>query len=177
MLSDLKLSIQQSQKKGIHFIWTSVIIWLLIAVTQNLPIDQTIRNYCLFGASGLLLPISYGISKLLKITFSDKENPLGELGFLFTLNQLLYILIALWIHNVAPDRLVMVYVIIFGAHLLPYGWLYDSKSYYIFSVFNSFWGLIMGWANSPVFLAASMVVIQILFSIALWRELKRNNLM
>lgn len=28
----------------------------------------------------------------------------------------------------------MVYAMVFGAHLFPYGWLYQSKTYYILSV-------------------------------------------
>lgn len=176
MLTELKIAIQKSQKKGIHFIITSAIIWGLIAMTQSLPINQMYRNYCLFGASGLMLPISYYISKLLKIEFSDNKNPLGQLGFLFTLNQLLYILIALWVHNIAPERLVMVYAIIFGAHLLPYSWLYDTKTYAVASVFISIWSFLLGWSNSPVFLASTLVVIELIFSATLWFDLKKNKM-
>ena len=31
----------------------------------------------------------------------------------------------------------MVYTMIFGAHLLPYGWLYQSKTYYVFFYFDT----------------------------------------
>lgn len=53
---------------------------------------------------------------------------------LVSLNQMLYLLIALWIYAAVPEKMLMVYAMIFGAHLLPYGWLYQSKSYYLFSL-------------------------------------------
>ena len=47
---------------------------------------------------------------------------------------MLYLLIAMWIYAAVPDKMVMVIAIIFGAHLLPFGWLYDSKVYYFMLV-------------------------------------------
>jgi len=43
------------------------------------------------------------------------------LGVLFSVNQLLYLLIAMWIYPTVPEEMVMVLAMIFGAHLLPYG--------------------------------------------------------
>lgn len=73
----------------------------------------------------------------------------------------------MWVYPTVPDKMVMVIAIIFGAHLLPFGWLYQSKSYYVMSVVIPILSLIIGVNYSPVILAASMVVIEVIFSIAL----------
>ena len=78
-----------------------------------------------------ILPISFLISKILKIQFQDKSNPLNKLGILFSVNQMIYLLIAMWIYPTMPDKMLMVIAMIFGAHLLPYSWLYNSKTYMV----------------------------------------------
>ena len=58
----------------------------------------------------------------------SKDNPLTALGILFSVNQMLYLLIAMWVYAAVPEKFVIVLAMIFGAHLLPYGWLYRSPS-------------------------------------------------
>lgn len=66
---------------------------------------------------------------MIKVDFQDKDNPLTNLGILFSVNQMLYLLIALWIYPTIPEKMLMVIAIIFRAHLMPYSWLYSSKIY------------------------------------------------
>ena len=68
-----------------------------------------------------------------KCGFSKQDNLLTNLGILFSANQMLYLLIAMWIYPTVPEKMLMVIAMIFGAYLLPYGWLYKSKSYIAFS--------------------------------------------
>ena len=105
--------------------------------------------------------------------FTNKENPLTNLGVLFSLNQMLYLLIAMWVYPTVPDKMVMVLAMIFGAHLLPYGWLYKSKSYYVFSVLIPIVVLIVGLIFPPHIVAGVMIVFEIIFSILLTFEVRR----
>ena len=86
-----------SQKRGIHFILASVLIWGLILFVQNLGLESKKENLVCFFCFALLLPLAFIIAKLLRIDFQNKENPLTTLGILFTVNQLLYLLIAMWV--------------------------------------------------------------------------------
>ncbi|WP_423738854.1 DUF7010 family protein [Clostridium cochlearium] len=79
---------------------------------------------------------------------------------------------ALWIYPTIPEKMLMVIVIIFGAHLLPYGWLYKSKSYIVFSILIPILSLIVGVNFEPYILSMMMVVIEVLFSISLIVENK-----
>ena len=172
-LEELKKDCSIKQKKGIHFIISSVIIWSMVLVVQltNLPILT--KNLLTFCCTAPLMPISFLISKILKIQFSDKSNPLNKLGILFSVNQMIYILIAMWIYYAIPDKMVMVLAMIFGAHLLPFGWLYNSKTYMGLSVIIPILALIVGQNCENYVLATMMIIIEIIFSILLFVENKK----
>ena len=138
-LKDLKKDCAQKQKKGIHFIIASVVIWIMVL-----------------------------ISKILKIQFQDKSNPLNYLGILFSANQMIYLLIAMWIYYpTLPDKMLMVIAMIFGAHLLPYSWLYNSKTYMVLSIIIPILSLIVGLNFANYTLAIMMILIEIIFSVLL----------
>jgi hypothetical protein len=107
------------------------------------------------------------------VDFQNKENPLTDLGVLFSVNQILYLIIAMWVYPTVPDKMLMVIAMIFGAHLLPYGWLYKSKSYMALSVVIPILALVVGLMFEPYILAAMMLLIEILFSLLLFIEIKR----
>ena len=117
--------------------------------------------------------VSFLISKILKIQFQDKSNPLNYLGILFSANQMIYLLIAMWIYPTLPDKMLMVIAMIFGAHLLPYSWLYNSKTYMVLSIIIPILSLIVGLNFANYTLAIMMILIEIIFSVLLSFENKR----
>lgn len=172
-LHALKLDCQIQQKKGMHFILASVVIWSAICIIQWSSLDQLTKNLLTFCSTAPLVPLAFVFSKLLNINFQHKENPLTTLGIVLSLTQVLYLLIAMWIYPTIPDKMVMVIAMIFGAHLLPFGWLYDSKSYYIFSVVITILAFIVGLLFQPSILALLMIVMEILFSAFLFQEVRK----
>ena len=97
------------------------------------------------------------------------------MGIIVSVNQMLYILIAMWIYATVPDKMVMVYAMIFGAHLLPYGWLYQSKAYYIFAVLIPIVVLTVGISNPASVIAIMMIFIEIALCVVLAWEVRRNK--
>lgn len=71
-----------------------------------------------------------------------------------------------------PEKMLMVYAMIFGAHLMPFSWLYDSKSYLVFSIVIPILALVVGLLYPPSVLAALMVVVEAVFACCLFRECK-----
>lgn len=122
------------------------------------------------------MPLAFLVSKIIKVDFQNKENPLTNLGILFSANQMLYLLIAMWVYPTLPEKMLMVIAMIFGAHLLPYGWLYKSTSYVVFAILIPILSLIIGISFEPYMLAIMMIIIEILFSICLIVENKNINL-
>ena len=174
-LEDLRNDIALKQKKGLPFICASVVIWLLILIVIMLDLPQDKENFLAFCCSAPLMPISWVISKVLKVDIFDKSNPLGNVGFLFTCNQFLYLLIVMWVFNAVPDKMVMVYAMVFGAHLLPYSWLYKSISYRVFSIVIPITALIVGCMFSAFSVAITLLVVECIFVIALFVELRKFN--
>lgn len=172
-LEELKLDCATKQKKGLHFILASIVIWALVAIVHMTELPILTKNMLTFCATAPLVPLAYFISRLIKVEFSDKKNPLNSLGLLFSLNQMLYLLIAMWVYAAVPDKMVMVIAMIFGAHLLPYAWLYSSKIYGIISVLVPLTALIVGLNFEPYVLALLMVLFEVVFSLVLFMEVKK----
>lgn len=172
-LEELKKDCSIKQKKGIHFIIASVVIWSMVLIVQltNLPILT--KNLLTFCCTAPLLPIAFLISKILKIQFQDKSNPLNNLGILFSMNQIIYLLIAMWVYPTIPDKLLMVIAMIFGGHLLPYSWLYNSKAYMVFSIIIPILALVVGLNFENYILAIMMIGIELMFSLLLVMENKK----
>ena len=172
-LEALRLESAKKQKKGLHFILASIVIWCAVLVVQLTDIHILTKNLLTFCCTMPLVPLAFLISKIIKVDFQDKGNPLTNLGLLFSFNQILYLLIAMWIYPTIPEKLLMVIAMIFGAHLLPYSWLYKSKSYMAFSVTISIAALIVGLNFEPYILAIMMIGIETVFSICLFIENKK----
>lgn len=171
-LTELQKDCARRQKKGLHFIVASIVIWGIILVLHltNLSIGQ--KNLLTFCCAAVLFPLAWGFSKWFKIDFEGKGNPLTKAGILFSVNQMLYLLIAMWVFAAVPEKMLMVYTMIFGAHLMPFSWLYQSRSYLILSIVIPILSLFLGLFCPPVVLAIVMLVIEIIFSLCLYRECK-----
>ena len=173
VLEELRTDAIIKSKKGLHFIIASVFIWAAILAIHLLPLPILTKNMFTFCCSAPLVPLAYGISKLIGVDFQNRENPLTKLGILFALNQMLYILIVMWVYAAEPEKMLMVYAMVFGAHLLPFGWLYRSKAYYVLSIVIPFGVLILGLYFVPAVIAGVMLVTEVGFCCLLWREVKK----
>jgi len=172
-LEEMRLDSALKQKKGLHFILASVIIWSAVMVIHLTGMPILTKNLFTFFVTAPLMPLAYVISKIIKVDFTNKGNPLTNLGVLFSVNQMLYLLIAMWVYPTVPDKMVMVLAMIFGAHLLPYGWLYKSRSYYALSVLIPIVILIVGLNFQPYIVAGVMIVFEIIFSVLLIVEVRK----
>ena len=99
--------------------------------------------------------------------FKKTDNPINKLGFLCTLNQMLYIVIVMWAFSKIPEAMMMLYAMVFGAHLLPYGWVYDSKAYSFAAITETIGALIIFHLFGNVMTAAFMIIMQIVICICL----------
>ena len=84
-------------------------IWILIAAIYLSGLNIQQKNILTFCCSAILFPTAWLLSKWLKIDFEGKGNPLTKAGILFSVNQMLYILIAMWVFAAIPEKMLMVY--------------------------------------------------------------------
>lgn len=169
-MNELRNDLALEQKEGLPFIISSIVIWGLIAVVSltNLPIQT--KNMITFCCSCPLLPLAWLFGKLIMVDIFSKKNPLGSLGFIFTLNQLVYLLIVMWVFSAKPESMVMVYAMVFGAHLLPYSWIYRSKIYAFFSIEITIVALVLGCIFNAKVVAITGFFTEIVFAIFLLIE-------
>jgi hypothetical protein len=172
-LQEMLLDIATKQKKGLHFILASIVIWSAICLVHLTSLPILTKNLLTFCCAAPLVPLAYFISKIIKVDFTNKGNPLTNLGLLFSLNQILYLLIAMWVYPTIPEKMVMILAMIFGAHLLPYSWLYQSRAYLVLSVIIPITALLAGINFPPVFVAAGMIGVEVVFSLLLFGEVNR----
>ncbi|MDO5301991.1 MAG: hypothetical protein Q4E76_05795 [Tissierellia bacterium] len=163
-VEDLRNDIMVGQKKGLPFILASVVIWLLIFGVGLLDLPLPLGNLLVFCCSAPLLPISWLLGRRMGVDIFSKEHQLGQLGLLFSVNQLLYLLIVMWVFRAVPEKMVMVYAMVFGAHLLPFSWLYKSRAYLFFAVAIPILALILGSLFQGTVVAGALVLVELVFA-------------
>ena len=170
-LNKLKKDAQETMRKGLPFVLASVVIWILILAVQFISNDIRTVNLCTFVCCCLLMPLAILFARIVKADiFKKMVNPLNKLALLCTLNQFLYILIVMWAFSRQPDAMLMIYAMVFGAHLLPFGWLYDSKAYTVISIAETIGALVINQLAGNIPTAGFIAAGEIVLSILLYRD-------
>ncbi len=136
-LTELKAEIQLQAKNGIDFIFSAGILWLAISYIWTLEYTSYYRSIFTFMIGAILLPLAFGLSKILKTNWKVKDNPLQPLGLWLNFAQLVYFPFLIFILIKYPDYFIMAYAIITGAHLFPYAWFYDEIGYAVWAIIIS----------------------------------------
>ena len=176
-LDELKRDAKEIQKNGLPFMLSSVIIWAVILTIQFMKKQVVSLNLYTFMSSCLLMPLAFFFSKLIKADiFKKTANPVNRLGFLCTMNQTLYLIIVMWAYSKNPGAMVMLYAMVFGAHLLPFGWVYDSKAYIVISIIETIGAMITALVWGNVMAVAFMIIMEIILCIFLFTENRKLSL-
>ncbi len=136
-VQDLKLEIQLQAKNGIDFILSAGILWFVISYVWTLEYSSNHKSIITFMVGAILLPLAFGLSKLLKTNWKVKDNPLQPLGLCLNFAQLVYFPFLIFILIKYPNYFIMAYAIITGAHLFPYAWLYNEIGYAVWALIIS----------------------------------------
>ena len=138
-------------KNGIGFLSSAVVIWSIITIVFLQSIEIYQKNIYMLVSTGLMFPLSVGISTLIKADWKLENNPFGNLGLYLNLAQIIYFPILFWGIIKSPDDAIIFFAIITGAHFFPYGWFYNTKAYYVMapviSVIIMFVGLYLNKEN------------------------------
>ena len=68
-LNQYRLDCAQKQKRGLHFILASVVIWCAMTVIYFSELPILTKNLFAFICTGMLLPLSFLISKIINVDF------------------------------------------------------------------------------------------------------------
>jgi hypothetical protein len=168
----LRIELSIKAKNGIDFIVAASIIWLAITYVWTLSYAPYNKSILTFIVGGLMLPLALLFSKLLKTTWTIKDNPLQPLGLWLNFAQLFYFPFLIFALIKMPGYFVMVYVIITGAHFFPYAWFYKTSLYAVFAGIISLGALLLGLKLPtdkiyylPLFMSANLIVLGILLHV------------
>ena len=130
-LNVLRNELSVRGKNGVGFLLSATVVWSIITIIflQSIEIHQ--KNIYMLYSTGLMFPLSIGMSTLIKADWKLKNNPLGNLGLFLNLAQIIYFPIIIWGMIKSPNSAIMFFAIITGAHFFPYGWFYNAKPYYV----------------------------------------------
>ena len=171
---ELKREAMILQKKGLPFMLASVVIWTAVTIVRTLPVDIMTKNLYTFYCPGLMIPCVLIFSLIIGARpFSKRKNPFNKLGLLNTLNQMLYLLIVMWAFSQKPEAMLMLFAMVFGAHLLPFAWLYESKTYLVTSIVTTLGSMIISIFAPELYVGIFMIVCQIVMCISLLIECKK----
>ena len=181
-LNEVRNELSVRGKNGIGFLFSAIVIWSIITIIFLQSIDMYQKNIYMLFSTGLMFPLSVGISTIIKADWKLKNNPLGNLGLYLNLAQIIYFPILFWGIIKSPNDAIIFFAIITGAHFFPYGWFYNAKAFYVMapmiSVVIMFFGLYLNEEN--LWLVPFSMVILLLFLI-LWlhldykRKIKTNS--
>ena len=171
---ELKTEAMILQKKGLPFMMASVVIWTAVTIVRTLPVDVMTKNLYTFYCPGLLIPCVLIFSLMIGARpFSKRKNPFNKLGLINTMNQMLYLLIVMWAFSQKPEAMLMLFAMVFGAHLLPFAWLYESKTYLVTSIVTTFGSMILSIFVPELYVGLFMIVCQTVMCILLLMECKK----
>ena len=171
---ELKTEAMILQKKGLPFMMASVVIWSAVTIVRTLPVDIMTKNLYTFYCPGLLIPCVIVFSLIIGARpFAKRSNPFNKLGLINTMNQMLYLLIVMWAFNQKPEAMLMLSAMVFGAHLLPFSWLYESKTYFVTSIVTTLGAMIISIFAPEIYVGLFMIVCQIVMSVLLMIECRK----
>ncbi|WP_077214938.1 DUF7010 family protein [Bacillus dakarensis] len=130
-LNEVRNELSVRGKNGIGFLLSAVVIWSIITFIFLQSFDVYQKNIYMLFSTGLMFPLSVGISTLIRADWKLKNNPLGNLGLYLNLAQLIYFPILFWGIIKSPNDAIVFFAIITGAHFFPYGWFYNAAAFYV----------------------------------------------
>ena len=173
VVNELRIEYAVEQKKGMPFIMASFVVWMLMLIAFLTNFDIAIKNIIAMCCSALLMPLGMLFGKLLKVNTISNTNPLSGLAIFVSINQVLYLPIVLWAMYAIPDKMIMIYAIIVGAHFLAFYWLYFSPTYFYASIIIPIASLILGIYFNQVIVCLAFVLFDILICLLLCLENKQ----
>lgn len=170
ILNHMKIEYAVQQKKGLPFIMAFSVLWAIMLIAFLTDLDIAAKNWIAMCCSALLMPVGMVFGKIIKVNIFSKEAPLSSLSIVAALNQLLYLPIVLWVMYAVPDKMIMVYAMVVGAHFLTYYWIYFSPTYFYASIIIPIVSLILGLNFTQAIVCLAFVVFDILICVLLCLE-------
>src|SRR5699024_165730 len=132
-LEKLKMDLIVEAKKGYPFLLVGELYWFVMGVLSFLIEDHRFLALCYLIVSACSFPQAVVINKIL-VADIFTTNPRGVLGGIIGGIQAFYLPIWIVIYVEHYELLPMAIGSLGASHFLPYLWIYNSKTYGIFTI-------------------------------------------
>jgi uncharacterized membrane protein len=160
-------------KNGVNFLIAATVCWVLISIVWSLDLSIKQKAIFTFFCTGPMMPLAFLFSKVFKTSWKIEDNPLNDLGLWLNMAQLLYFPFVFIYFSQQPNHMVMALAIITGAHFLPFGWFYMTKSFAVMAGVISIGSAIIGTQvteNPSLFIALFLMICLTILSIWTYRD-------
>jgi len=165
----LRIALAVHAKHGLDFILAASVVWLAIAMIWTLPYRPYDLSVLTFMVGGVMLPLAWLLSKVLKTQWRVPGNPLQPLGLWLNVAQLFYFPILVYLLLRDPEHFLIGYIIITGAHFFPYAWFYDEVAFAIMAGVIAVGGLLVGlWLPLEQMYWLAIFMVSALLALAVW---------
>ena len=177
-IEELRREAKVLQKNGLPYMMSSVIVWSLVLGVQIFATSFEKANLLTFVSSAFMMPVAILFSLVLKAKiFKKTKNPVSKLGFMCTMNQNLYLPIAMLACTFLPQAMLVIYAIIFGAHLLPFAWVFNCKAYTVISIIEAVGTMFASLLFGNVGIAAFIIIMQTILVILLFINARKEQIL
>jgi hypothetical protein len=163
-------------KNGVNFMVSATICWLLIALVWTFDDSAKQLAFYTFFCTAPMLPLAFALSKVFKTSWKMEDNPLNDLGLWLNIAQLFYFPFVFIYFSQQPSHMVMALAIITGAHFLPFGWFYNTKSYTAMAGIISIGATVIGFyseENPSLYIALFLASALTILAIWVYRDYKK----
>ena len=172
-IDELRSELSIKCKNGLPFLMSATIVWLMIFLVFLLPLEIKTKNIYTFFCTGVMFPVAILIANIIKAEWKSNDSPIGMLGLYLNLAQLMYFPILFYSFSKNPEQMTIFFAVITGAHIFPYGWFYNTKSYMIMAPVISVIVTLIGYNVMVASLWAiplSMVIFLIILNTWLYKD-------
>ncbi|GFN30818.1 DUF7010 family protein [Paenibacillus xylaniclasticus] len=176
-LSELKHQLIGEAKKGYPFFVAGILFWLVMGGLQFVISSQKQLALCYIIGMGSIFPIAIAIGQLLQVNLLSK-NPLGTLGGIIGGIQAFFLPVWIIVYLERPELVPMTVGVLVASHFLPYAWIYQSKTYLLFTIAMAALSVVFGYVlNDLAFTVLPFVLagVYLITVIGLLMETKKFN--
>ena len=177
-IEELRREAKTLQKNGLPYMMSSVIVWSMVLGVQIFATSLDKANLLTFVSSAFMMPVAILFSLILTARiFKTTKNPVSKLGFMCTMNQNLYLPIAMLTCTFLPQAMLLIYAIIFGAHLLPFAWVYNCKAYTVISIIEAVGAMFVSLFFGNAGIAAFIIIMQAILVVLLFINARKERIL
>jgi hypothetical protein len=128
-IEKVKLDLVIRTQRGIVMFYIGAVYWFILWILSFVHMPIKLLGLLYLIGAGMLFPLGVLLSRLLKIDFMAKDNPLSNIAGLIGGIQLFFAPILVLIFLEKIEWLPFFAAILTGAHFFPFTALYNSKGY------------------------------------------------